>query len=238
MTKNSIWILVIFLFACRQNGMDQQVEPPTPPPTPVPVDQQNFDILALGDSYTKGQGVPLEQSFPYQLADTLRQRGYQLIPGTPKVIAQTGWRTDNLLNAWNSQPAEIRDSIFSMVTLLIGVNNQFQNSDFNLYKPQFEQLLNIAIARAGGKPERVFVLSIPDYAYTPAGQSFGPPLEISQEIDQYNQVNAAVAAQKGVKYIEVTGISRNGLSDPTLVATDGLHPSGKQYTAWVQKILE
>ena len=202
-------------------------------PDPVPPDVVR--ILALGDSYTKGQGVPREQSFPYQLADSLRVRGWT-VPA-PHVIAQTGWRTDNLQNAYNSQPAAIRDSTFDLVTLLIGVNNQYQHTSFELYEPQFEQLLQTAIARAGGRADRVVVLSIPDWAYTPFGQNSADPAVTSQEIDAYNAANRALADQYGAAYVNFTGISRLGLDEPGLVATDGLHPSGKQYTLWVEAML-
>ena len=153
------------------------------------------------------------------------------------MIAQTGWRTDDLQHAIAVQAQEIGDSIFSLVILCIGVNNQYQNADFAVYKMEFEQLLQTAIARAGGRPRRVIVLSIPDWAYTPYGQGFSNPSAISQKIDAYNAANQTIAATFGVHYVDVTAISRQGLSNPELVASDGLHPSSIQYSAWVREML-
>ncbi len=124
------------------------------------------------------------------------------------------------------------------MTLCIGVNNQYQGANFDAYQGQFEQLLQTAIQRAGKRPNRVVVLSIPDWAYTTYGQKFSSnPGLISLKIDQYNAVNRAVAKQYGVHYISVTEVSRQGLLKPDLVASDGLHPSKQQYTAWVKLML-
>lgn len=225
----ALWALAILALNCKHQHMEKE-----PLPDPVPVEK--LDILCLGDSYTKGQGVPLAESFPYQLADSLRSAGLDLLAGTPRVIAQTGWRTDQLRAAYDAAP-EIQDSAFGVVTLLIGVNNQYQHTQFDLYAPQFEQLLQIAIARAGNRPSRVFVLSIPDYAYTPFGQNFADPTTISAKLDQYNAVNRQLAEQYQVHYLDITPISRQGLARPELVATDNLHPSAMQYTEWLKLLL-
>jgi lysophospholipase L1-like esterase len=221
---------VLALAACAKS--DDAPVTPEPPASAAEV----IDILALGDSYTKGESVPTAQNFPHQLADSLRARGFD-VPKPPHVIAQTGWRTDQLRAAYNSQTA-LHDSTFSLVTLLIGVNNQYQNANFETYKAEFGQLLQTAIARAGDRRDRVVVLSIPDWAYTPYGQNYpGDPQLISQKIDQYNAANRAITDQYEVAYVDVTGISRRGLDEPALVAGDGLHPSAKQYTEWVQALL-
>ena len=126
----------------------------------------------------------------------------------PRIIAQTGWRTDNLQTAIVA--ADIDDKVYDLVTLCIGVNNQYQNASFNTYKTQFEQLLQTALARAGNRKERVFVVSIPDWAYTYYGQHYPAksPEQISQEIDQYNAANRSIAERYGVHYVQITDISR------------------------------
>lgn len=223
---------------------DEPIPPVIPPsndttvivsPPDTPAAPEKIDILALGDSYTKGESVAATKNFPNQLRDSLLAAGRQ-VTGL-RVIAQTGWRTDQLKNAIANAP-DIQDSTFSIVTLCIGVNNQYQNGNFNTYKLEFEQLLQTAIARAGGRKERVFVLSIPDWAYTSYGQNYpGGPTAISQKIDQYNAANYSIAQQYQVNYVNVTGISRQGISWPDLVATDGLHPSAEQYRQWVHLLM-
>jgi lysophospholipase L1-like esterase len=213
----------------------QRKPDPELPPVVIPPVTETIDILALGDSYTKGQSVPTSGNFPNQLTDSLLNEGFTAL--RPKIIAQTGWRTDNLQSAIAAASAEIGDSTFSLVTLCIGVNNQYQNASFDVYKTQFEQLLQTAIARAGGRKQRVLVVSIPDWAYTPFGQSSGNPTDISQEIDAYNAANQTITESYGVTYVNVTGISRRGLAEPNLVASDGLHPSAVQYSKWVQALM-
>lgn len=225
-------LFFVFLASATLSFCQQKPEEQVPTPQPG---MEQIDILALGDSYTIGQSVPSKANFPNQLVDSLIQDGKNAL--RPKIIAQTGWRTDNLLNAIAAQSGEVGDSIFSLVTLCIGVNNQYQNADFDTYKIQFEQLLQTAIARAGGRKDRVVVLSIPDWAYTPYGQGFSNPAVISGKIDAYNAANQTIAASFGVHYVNVTDISRRGLSDTGLVAADGLHPSEVQYSAWVHEML-
>ncbi len=148
-------LFCIFFAMCQADHIH-----PTVPFVINPVShQEQVDILALGDSYTKGQSVLWPSNFPNQLADSLRLEGREILG--PRVIAQTGWRTDNLSDAIDGT-LEIADSTFSIVTLCIGVNNQYQHASFDVYKTDFEQILKTAIALAGGRPQRVFVLSIPD----------------------------------------------------------------------------
>ncbi|MDQ3018086.1 MAG: SGNH/GDSL hydrolase family protein, partial [Bacteroidota bacterium] len=191
-------------------------------------------FLALGDSYTIGQSVPVNHRWPVQLMDSLETRGYTV--DTLRIIATTGWRTDNLLNAIRSQ--DLKDENYNLVSLLIGVNNQYQGRPFSQYTNEFPILLDSAISYAGGDPSRVFVVSIPDYVYTPFGQQSGDPGQISMELDQYNAFNQQIAADYGVTYFNITPISRLGIQHPEYVANDGLHPSGIQYTEWVQLMLE
>jgi lysophospholipase L1-like esterase len=224
---------IALLFACTHAPMQELT--PDPPEPPVTV-KETVDILCLGDSYTKGEGIVATGNFPNQLKDSLIQSGYTMLPGTPRIIAQTGWRTDQLKTAITNA-TEIKDSTFSLVTLCIGVNNQYQGVNFEQYAPDFEALLQTALARAGGRKERVFVLSIPDWAFTPFGQNSSDPYAISQKIDAYNAVNQQLATQYGVHYINVTPISRQGLVRTDLVATDKLHPSARQYTEWIKQLL-
>jgi len=187
-------------------------------------------FLALGDSYTIGQSVAINERWPNQFVTELTTRGFDV--AELKIIAQTGWRTDNLQTALNSQmPLEG----YNLVSLLIGVNNQFQGGSIQTYTEEFEDLLKQAIYLAGNDPRHVFVLSIPDYAFTPYGN--GNPA-ISEAIDQFNAVNRFITENYNVTYINITPISRNGLSQPSLIASDGLHPSGLMYKLWVNEILK
>ncbi|MES2779231.1 MAG: SGNH/GDSL hydrolase family protein [Bacteroidota bacterium] len=181
--------------------------------------------LALGDSYTKGESVSQRESFPYLLTDHLNKDSHSEVLET-KVIAQTGWTTTSLLASINEQ--EFTDT-YDLVTLLIGVNNQYQGKSIEAYQRDFIQCLQKATELAGGKSNKVVVISIPDYGYTPFGA--GNREVISADIDAFNGVNKSIADSIGVSYINITSISRSGFEG--LVASDGLHPSGKQYKLWV-----
>lgn len=188
-------------------------------------------FLALGDSYTIGESVEENLRWPNQLSDALSKKGFQI--ERPRIIATTGWRTDNLKDA--IKDARLKEE-YTLVSLLIGVNNQYQGRSAEQYNPEFKELLETAIKLAKGRKESVFVVSIPDYGYTP----FGKPkqADISEAIDQFNEVNKNITASMGIKYVSITDISRLGLDQPDLVAEDGLHPSGKMYTMWVERILQ
>lgn len=189
-------------------------------------------FLALGDSYTIGQSVTYEERWPTQLFDSLQALDYQV--DTVAFVARTGWRTDDLKSGIeNAQP----DSNYNLVSLLIGVNNQYQGEPIERYLNEFPELLQQAINFAGGIKERVIVLSIPDYMYTPTRNFFPNPEAVSEKIDQYNAIAEAYCDTFDVNYFNITPISRQGLDDPDLVANDGLHPSGKQYGLWVDFIL-
>ena len=191
--------------------------------------QDSYQYLALGDSYTIGESVAEAERWPNQLVDSLRKKGINI--GKPRIIATTGWRTDNLKNAMNI--AQLRPE-YDLVSLLIGVNNQYQGKSAEQYALEFEELLATAIRLAKGKKQNVFVVSIPDYGYTP----FGKPKQetITKAIDQFNEINARITYKHKVQYFNITDISREGLKQPDLVATDGLHPSGKMYAEWVELI--
>jgi lysophospholipase L1-like esterase len=228
-------VLFSSLFMLSQAKCRPETEP-VPPVVPQPEVPEQVDILALGDSYTIGESVGLEKNFPAQLRDSLAQRGFTA--NGLRIVAKTGWRSDNLVTALGTNAnKDIQDSIFSVVTLCIGVNDQYQNRTVDSYRPIFEQLLQTAIARAGGKIERVFVLSIPDWYYTPYGQNYPSPAgKISTDIDAFNAANRQITESYGVTYINVTEVSRRGLAMPELVAQDGLHPSAAQYKEWVRQL--
>jgi len=202
----------------------------TPPNPTIP--DEDFKILALGDSYTIGQSVCATCRFPEQLKDSLAIKlegsTFQL-----DIIARTGWTTTNLIDAIsNENPANDYD----LVTLLIGVNNQYQQKSFSIYTLEFPQLLDKAIAFAKGDKTNVIVISIPDYAYTPYGQSTSEPAKISDELNTYNDFAENVSNQNGVSFIYITDITRQGLINPELVASDGLHPSALAYSKFVELI--
>jgi lysophospholipase L1-like esterase len=198
-------------------------------PTPIPATSVYKSYLALGDSYTIGQSVDSEDRFPAQTAAILRQQNINIVP--LQYIATTGWTTTNLANAITSVNPK---GSFDVVSLLIGVNDQFQGRNIDDYGGHFLQLLQTAIQLAGNKPNHVFVLSIPDYGVTPFG---GNNAAISQQIDAYNAINKQLTQSvTGVNYIDITPASRLATTDKTLIAIDGLHPSGKQYKLWVEQL--
>lgn len=192
---------------------------------------QQKKFLALGDSYTIGESVAPEERWPHLLVDALNERGVSF--ATPDIIATTGWRTDDLKKA--ILKAKPRND-YDLVSLLIGVNNQYQGKSAESYAPEFEELLKMAIGFAGGDPSRVFVVSIPDYGFTPFGEE--KQEQITTAIDAFNQVNREITLKHDVQYFYITDISRKGFDDPALVAADKLHPSGKMYAAWVNVILQ
>ncbi|MEM9391357.1 MAG: SGNH/GDSL hydrolase family protein [Bacteroidota bacterium] len=195
--------------------------------------EKKYSYLALGDSYTIGESVGEAMRWPVQLVDRLNNANYDFKIAAPKIIATTGWTTQELKAAITEEkPA--RD--YDFVSLLIGVNNQYRKYPLSDYPSEFESLLKIAIEHAGGNKNKVIVVSIPDYGYTPFGQP--RQSEISKGIDDYNSVNKRISKKYGVKYYNITPISRNGLKYTDLVADDKLHPSGKQYSLWVDFILE
>lgn len=187
--------------------------------------------LALGDSYTIGESVAEVQRWPVQLMRAFKSRGYET--EAPEIIAVTGWRTDDLRNAIATRDPR-RD--YDLVSLLIGVNNQYQGRSVSEYEKEFEALLDIAITHARKDKSRVFVLSIPDYGFTPFGKE--KQEKVSEQIDTFNAVNKRITLKKGVAYVDITDISRMGLKQPDLVADDGLHPSGKMYALWVERVMQ
>lgn len=186
--------------------------------------------LALGDSYTIGEAVPQSASFPYQLRSFLKDRN--IVVADPRVIATTGWTTDELSHA--IQNAKLTTK-FDFVTLLIGVNNQYRGYPLATYKKEFSALLQTAISFAKGNRKHVYVLSIPDWGKTPFGLNSSKNIDdIAKEIDLFNDACKEITLAEGVSYTDITPISRRGLAEPDLVAGDGLHPGPKMYEAWVK----
>ncbi len=212
-------LLVIFISHLNMNSLTAQK-----------TDHQTAakTYLALGDSYTIGESVAESERWPMQLAARLVHEGIPM--KDPKIIAKTGWRTDNLKTAIEADN-ELLES-YDLVSLLIGVNNQYQGKSVESFAPEFEELLQIAIKYAGGKKENVFVVSIPDYGKTPFGAA--KEEQIKKELDAYNKVSKNIAKKYGVAYYNITPISRMAKSHPELIANDDLHPSGKMYTKWVE----
>lgn len=186
--------------------------------------------LALGDSYTIGESVEEAERFPNQLASLLANEGVTV---DVKIIARTGWTTDEL---WRGIQAEVVEPPYDMVSLLIGVNNQYRGRRLEEYREGFVFLLNKAIEYAGGDVKRVVVFSIPDWGVTPF--AYGrDTTQIANEIDAFNKVNLEESTKAGAHYVDVTPSSRLALNDKTLIASDGLHPSGKMYAEWAQSAL-
>jgi len=198
--------------------------------TPTPSGTKSY--LALGDSYTIGESVAQQESFPFQLQSLLKAHNIDVSP--PKIIATTGWTTDELQSAIKQTNLT---SKYDFVTLLIGVNNQYRGYPINTYKQEFAALLQMAIAFADGRKDHVFVLSIPDWGVTPFGKSSDRDIKIiAQEIDVFNAANQEITLAAGVSYINITPASRNAATDFELVAKDGLHPSGKMYASWAAEL--
>lgn len=191
---------------------------------------KQLNYLALGDSYTVGESLAAKKSFPKQLEKRLEDN--LNIKIQTKIIAQTGWRTDNLINGIDA--AELETS-YDFVTLLIGVNNQFQGTPFSVYEKEFPELLASAIKFADNTPSQVVIVSIPDWSFTPFGSNRDEE-NISKEIDMYNAFAKLKAEESKVKFIEITDITREGLDKPELVAGDGLHPSEEAYKLFVDRI--
>ena len=194
---------------------------------------KSYTYLALGDSYTIGESVSADASFPSQLIAALKTDTSVL--ETPKIIAKTGWTTDELIAAIKSTTLQPK---YDFVTLLIGVNNQCRSFDTVVYRKEFKELLQTAIKYAGDKPENVFVLSIPDWSVTQFAKNSGRDItKISAEIDFYNAINKEETAKTKAIYLDITPISREATSNLNLIANDGLHPSALMYNKWVSSLV-
>lgn len=192
--------------------------------------QKTLSFLALGDSYTIGESVPVYHSFPYQTVQLLRKKGMQV--HAAEIVAKTGWTTDELMAGIEKT---VLEKNYDIVTLLIGVNNQYRGKAADAYAIEFEALLNKAIAFAAGNKKHVYVLSIPDWGATPFAEGRDRK-KIAAEIDVFNSINKKITEAKGITYISITEGTREVPSNPKLVAKDGLHPSGDDYARWAEKL--
>ena len=224
----AIWILLLtgLCISCNDQNNPNEEQPDRggqEQPSTV-------SYLALGDSYTIGEGVDEDQRWPNQLAEKLSTDTLQIEP--VRIVARTGWTTGDLLEG--IAQAQLR-SQYDVVSLLIGVNNQYQGQNPAIYKEEFDALLQKAMAFAGGQRHQVFVLSIPDYSVTPFAAS-RDTARIRREINQYNAVADSICGVYGIPFYNITPISQEAKTDRTLLASDNLHPSGKQYKQWVEAI--
>lgn len=192
--------------------------------------EQRYSYLALGDSYTIGETVLLADNFPYQTVQLLRKKGISFY--APEIIAKTGWTTDELATAITQRKTL---PSYDFVTLLIGVNNQYRGRTVENFQPEFEALLQQAIHFAGNNKDHVFVLSIPDWGVTPFAEGRNRA-QVAREIDAYNNICKQVSAAENVHFIDITASTRLAAQDPSLVAADGLHPSGKEYAKWAAEL--
>lgn len=227
-------LVPLLISACvKENVQPVIINPPAPVDTitqpPVIIDSTTITWLALGDSYTIGQGVQLQERYPAQAAEKLKQHG--ISTRELRYIATSGWTTLNLQSAISAQNPV---GPYSIVTLLIGVNDQYQRHDTSGYRENFTMLLNKSIELVGGVKQHVLVLSIPDYSVTPFG---GGSAITSAQIDLFNNINKEVTLGYGIEYINVTELSREMGNDPSLIA-DGLHPSGKEYEKWASLLAD
>lgn len=190
--------------------------------------------LALGDSYTIGEGVEPAGRWPMQLAAALRDIGVAV--DDPTIIATTGWTTDELEAGID---ADAPQGPFELVSLLIGVNDQYRGRSVDEYRPRFTALLQRALAFAGDRAPRVLVLSIPDWGVTPYAVASGRDrVRIGQELDAYNAAAAAICAEHDVAFVDITDLSRQLGGESVMLAEDGLHPSAAMYTLWHQRAFE
>ena len=198
------------------------------PSTPA----KSYTYLALGDSYTIGEQVASQDNFPTQAVHLLEKSGVHF--QSPRIIAKTGWTTDELQADINK--ANINQQ-YDFVTLLIGVNNQYRGRSVIEYAAEFETLLKQAIGFAGNDTSHVIVLSIPDWGATPYGAT-RDRTQVTREIDDYNATNKRIAEEYKVHYIDITPGTREALQDLSLLTTDSLHPSAKEYSRWAKKLAE
>lgn len=187
-------------------------------------------FLALGDSYTIGEGVADEDGWPAQLVGRLRSSGVPM--ADPRIIARTGWTTEELLEAIDREPPM---GTFDLVTLLAGVNDQYRGHGARRYRRSFEALIGSALA-AAKLPAHLIVLSIPDWSVTPFASGRDGPA-IVREIDAFNRENRAIALAHGARFLDITPSSRQASTNSTLLAADGLHPSAKMYSIWVDQLV-
>ncbi|WP_366143731.1 SGNH/GDSL hydrolase family protein [Algibacter sp.] len=233
---------VLFFFGCSENpeidiqNEDIEILDDTKQNEEEETDSETSNgntikILSLGDSYTIGESVCETCRFPEQLKDSLLLKVTTASSIQLKIIAQTGWTTSRLINAIATDNPT---SDYDLVTLLIGVNNEYQNRPFSVYETEFPQLVNKAIEKGNGDKSHVIIVSIPDYAFTPFGRG---NTNTSTRLDMYNNFAKTYCINNNISYVNITDITREGLIKPELVASDGLHPSAIAYSKFVERIL-
>lgn len=200
--------------------------------TTTATQEYQYSFLALGDSYTIGESVPQEKRWPVQLVEQLNERGFKVAP--PKIVAKTGWTTEDLNREIQREVDVQRD--FDLVSILIGVNNQYQGKSITEYEEELNETFRKAINHSKRLEKGVFAVSIPDYGVTPFGQANAE--EIAAEIDAFNAVFKKVAEEHNVDFYNITPISRRAADNPELIANDNLHPSGLMYQYWVEEIID
>lgn len=215
--------MLVSLCACKKDNQSTPVDPNQ--------DHNHYSFLALGDSYTIGQSVKEEERFPAQTQLILHAVGKQVDRLT--YIAATGWTTTNLQDAIESQNPQGR---FDIVTLLIGVNDQSQLHDSTGYRDKFTGVLQKAIMLTGNKTDHVFVLSIPDYSVTLLG-AVDDTIQTRKRIEIFNNINLSVSNTYSVSYTDITTVSKEASHDPSLIASDSLHFSGKMYRKWADLLV-
>ena len=237
MTKYIYLFLIVSsnsLFGCTENTIDDsisvepKIENNNAKDSIKPNQQKKYKMLALGDSYTIGQGVCTTCSFPEQLKSKIETE-IENSSINLKIIAKTGWTTTNLMN---NIPKKLSTD-YDFVTLLIGVNNQYQRVNFDVYKKEFPELVNKAIKAVKGDKTKLVVISIPDYAYTPFGNG---NIKISEELKIYNSFAKEYCKSNSIQFLNITDITENGLNQPELVANDNLHPSKIAYKKFVERL--
>ncbi len=224
--------LAVLLFALSLSACKTEMPPQEEAPKEEIEITEGSSYLALGDSYTIGESVATDMRWPVQLQAKLNKEGTEVM--SPEIIARTGWTTDELQSAIDA--SALADT-FDLVSLLIGVNNQYRGYDFSRYEKEFVELLDRAIQFAQGDKSKVFVVSIPDYGATPFGQSANPQ-KIGEELDRYNAYAQSICEAREIPFFDITPISREAVNDLELVASDNLHPSGKMYGQWVDLFWE
>lgn len=188
-------------------------------------------LLALGDSYTIGESVAVDERWPVRLTDMLNARGVGMAP--PTIVARTGWTTDELSAGIDAAPLA---GPYDLVTLLVGVNDQYRGRDINEFRRNFHALLERALTFTAHRADRVIVVSIPDWGVTPFARDRDRS-RVTEDIDRFNGVVRDEAERAGARYVDVTPVSRRASSEPALVAGDGLHPSAAMYAEWARLAL-
>lgn len=215
--RAAVAVLIVLLFA------SMTVIPNTNAP--------KYTLLSLGDSYTIGESVSEADRWSVQLAGLLRKDSIDV--ANPDIIARTGWTTAELQEAIK---ASGNQKTYSLVSLLIGVNNQYSGQSQDRYRTEFRELLQTATKFAGGRAPHVFVLSIPDWGASPFANGRNKA-QITQEIDQFNAIAKSECQKAGIAFVDITSVSRSAAGDATQFANDGLHYSGKQMRGWAEKAL-